>query len=441
VEGTESGRGLLYDALADERFMWALLDAVLRGRSVQGLHKPLVPSRTRALGAAIEGERAPRPRLRAGDQSNTSIVYGDRAVLKIFRRAGDGVNPDLEIGRYLTERTDFAHTPRTLGALEYGDAREDRCTIGILQGWVENEGDAWTLTLDLLQDYLERALAVPEPPIDPETIRLIGGPDPSIQSLDMLGTYGELARLLGERTAELHLALASGRLDPAFEPEPFSKLYQRASYQSMRNTAARSLDLLESHVSDLAPDSAERAGIVLGARERIDHVFRFLLGGRLAGKRTRCHGDYHLGQILYTGRDFVILDFEGEPARPISERRLKRSPLVDVAGMLRSFDYASWYWLVNAATEGIVRIEDVPLLEPWVRLWARLVSRLFLEAYLPPVQAAGLLPNRRAEAADLLHVFMLEKGLYELGYELGHRPAWVDVPLRGIIELIGKDIR
>jgi len=155
--------------------------------------------------------------------------------------------------------------------------------------------------------------------------------------------------------------------------------------------------------------------------------------------RTRGHGDYHLGQILYTGRDFVILDFEGEPARPIAERRLKRSPLVDVAGMLRSFDYASWYWLIKVATEGIVRVEDVPLLEPWVRLWSRTVSRIFLDAYRPPIQRAGLLPSDDREVAGLLHALMLEKSLYELGYELGHRPEWVDVPLRGAVELIRED--
>ena len=438
VEGADEGRGLLYDALADEAFTAALLDAIRRGRTVQGRQGALVPSRSRALRDVIEGEPAPVPRLRALEQTNTSIVYGDRAVLKIFRRPGEGVNPDLEIGRHLTDRVGFAHTPATLGALEYGTARESRRTIGILQGWVENEGDAWSLTLDLLQEYLEHALARREPAPSDE-IHLIGGADPPIEAIDALGTYGEMARLLGERTADLHLSLATHLQDPDFEPEPFGKLYQRARYQSMRNTATRSLDLLEQHLSALPEAAALDARQILGARTRIDDIFRSLVGKRLGGRRTRCHGDYHLGQILYTGRDFVILDFEGEPARPITERRLKRSPLVDVAGMLRSFDYASWYWLIKAATEGIVRVEDVAPLEPWARLWSRLVSRLFLEAYRPPVQAAGLLPGDDVEVSEFLHVLMLEKSLYELGYELGHRPEWVGVPLRGVVELIGEE--
>jgi len=178
---------------------------------------------------------------------------------------------------------------------------------------------------------------------------------------------------------------------------------------------------------------------VLDARSRIDGVLRSIVGRRLVGRRTRCHGDYHLGQILYTGRDFVILDFEGEPARPIAERRLKRSPLVDVAGMLRSFDYASWYWLVKAATEGNIRVEDVPAAEPWARLWSRLVGRVYLEAYLPPVQEAGILSSDPEQISGLLDVLLLEKSLYELGYELGHRPEWVGVPLRGIVELLGEE--
>lgn len=438
VEGAEHGHGLLFDALADEEFDAALLDAIRRGRSVPGRHGTLVPSRTPALRAVLDGDGGARARLRGVEQSNTSIVYGDRAVLKVIRRPGEGMNPDLEIGRHLTERTRFPGTPSTLGALEYGDPRQTRRTIGILQSWVENEGDAWSLTLDRIQEYLEQALALDGPVFDARRIDLVGGPDPPAEALSAIGSQAELARLLGERTAELHLSLATAAGDPEFETEPFGTLYQRARYQSMRNTASRSLDLLQGRVAGLEGEASEDARLVLDGRERIDAILRSIVGRRFAGRRTRCHGDYHLGQVLYTGRDFVILDFEGEPARPIAERRLKRSPLVDVAGMLRSFDYASWYWLVKAATEGNLRVEDVPAARPWARLWSRVTGRLFLSAYLPSVQAAGLLPSDEEQIRDLLHILLLEKSLYELGYEIGHRPEWVGVPLRGIVELLGE---
>jgi maltose alpha-D-glucosyltransferase / alpha-amylase len=440
VEGAPDGRGLLYDALADEAFGAALLELVRRGRTLQGQRGALIPSRTRALRTALHGDESPAPRLRAVEQTNTSLVYGDRAVLKIFRRLGEGVNPDLEIGRHLTERAAFSHTPATLGALEYAGSREIPRCVGILQAWVDNEGDAWSLTLDLLQEYLERALAQGQPPPEGSYRALIGGAGLPAELADKLGVYAELARLLGERTAELHLALAADRQNPDFAPEPFGTLYQRARYQSMRNTAARSLDLLHSQSVTFEGRVAEDARSVLAARERIDETFRSMVGPRMTGMRIRCHGDYHLGQILYTGRDFVILDFEGEPDRAIAERRLKRSPLVDVAGMLRSFDYASWHWLVKAGMEGIVRTEDVVRLEPWARLWSHQVGRLFLEAYRLGIQSAGLLPEPAENIAKLLHVLMLDKSLYELGYELGHRPDWIGVPLRGVLELLGEVI-
>jgi maltose alpha-D-glucosyltransferase/alpha-amylase len=440
VEDAADGRGLLHDACADGPFASALLDMIRRGRSVRGEQGVLAPSRTRALRSALSTDDDPVPRLRAAEQSNTSLVYGDVATLKIFRRTGEGVNPDLEIGRFLTEKAGFAHTPATLGALEYRGHREAPRSLGILQAWIENEGDAWSLTLDHVQEYLDMALARGEPPSAEERSSggafWMEGARPSEQAIDRLGIYAEHIRQLGERTASLHLALASDRQAPDFAPEPFGTLYQRARYQSMRNTAARSLDLLRRSRHDLTERAERYAARLLEAEDRMDRVFRWMVGTRIGGLRTRCHGDYHLGQVLYTGRDFAILDFEGEPDRPISERRLKRSPLYDVAGMLRSFDYAAWYWLVRAGNEGTVRTEDVARLEPWVRTWSHTASQLFLDAYRPSVRAAGLLPDAPEDSGRLLHALMLEKSLYELGYELGHRPDWLGVPLRGALALL-----
>jgi maltose alpha-D-glucosyltransferase/alpha-amylase len=248
----------------------------------------------------------------------------------------------------------------------------------------------------------------------------------------MVGAYLETARLLGQRTGELHLALCSVSDDPDFAPEPFTALYQRALYQSMRNLTTRTFDLLREHLGELPGDVASQARRVLERESRILEIFRGLIGRKMTATRARCHGDYHLGQVLYTGRDFVIIDFEGEPARPLTERRLKRSPLRDVAGMLRSFQYAACTVLHGSS----IRPEDVPVLEPWARFWQLWVSSAFLRAYLRATQDSPVVPRSRAELQLLLDVLLLEKAIYELGYEVNHRPAWVRVPLQGILELV-----
>jgi maltose alpha-D-glucosyltransferase/alpha-amylase len=207
-------------------------------------------------------------------------------------------------------------------------------------------------------------------------------------------------------------------------------------YQSMRNSATRAFELLREHLSQLEESVASEAVALLGFEGQLLEVLRSIVGSRLGGTRIRIHGDYHLGQVLYTGSDFVIIDFEGEPARPLSERRLKRSPLRDVAGMLRSFDYAAHTALFSSAERGMIRVEDVPVLEPWARFWRQWVSSAFLRAYLPPVSEAGLIPTDREQLRRLLHVLLLDKSIYELGYELNNRPSWARIPIRGILDLL-----
>jgi maltose alpha-D-glucosyltransferase/alpha-amylase len=252
-----------------------------------------------------------------------------------------------------------------------------------------------------------------------------------------MGTHLEVARLLGQRTAELHLALAHDSEDPAFAPEPFTTLYQRSLYESMRKSVTRNLNLLRRRLDDPTQPPGSEARRLLEREEELVEAFRAIVGTRLGGRRIRVHGDYHLGQVLYTGNDFVIIDFEGEPARPLTERRLKRSPLRDVAGMLRSFDYAAQTALFGSAERGAIREEDVPILLPWGRSLTQWGGSAFLRAYLPPVQAAGLVPAERDELAVLLRVLLLDKALYELGYELNNRPGWSRIPIRGILDLLG----
>jgi maltose alpha-D-glucosyltransferase/alpha-amylase len=371
------------------------------------------------------------------EQSNTSVVYGGRFILKLFRRSDEGVNPDLEIGRFLTERTAFANVPQVMGAIEYRRKTREMMTLGILQEFVSNVGDAWSYTLDSLSHYFERALAHPEAQVPTVQQKpLVNRLDDELPVLarELIGSYLESARLLGQRTAELHMALASSPDDPNFSPEPFSTLYQRSIYQSVQSQTSQVFHLLRDRLKQLPEGAREDAQKVLDLEAEVRRSYRSILQRRLNAMRIRTHGDYHLGQVLYTGRDFVIIDFEGEPARPLSERRIKRTPLRDVAGMLRSFHYASY-----AALYGLVpgiRPEDFPALEPWAQFWSPWVSATFLKAYLATAKEEPFLPKDQVELQVLLDVYLLEKAIYELGYELNSRPDWVKVPLQGLLQLL-----
>ncbi|MDH4045612.1 MAG: phosphotransferase, partial [Gemmatimonadota bacterium] len=253
---------------------------------------------------------------------------------------------------------------------------------------------------------------------------------PAITALT--GAYLDAARLLGLRTAELHLALGSGTDDDAFAPEAFTSLYQRSLYQSLRAKAEKSLTLLSQRLRILPPDTRDRAAAVLATRDTLMAHLRAVSQRRLGGMRIRCHGNYHLGEILFTGRDFVIVDFEGEHALSLDQRRMKRSPLVDVAGMLRSFDYAAR----SALLDGRVRPGDVDILAPWADAWSYWISRAFVDAYRETIEPTGLLPRSANDVRLLLDCYQLEKALYEVAHELNHRPTWTAIPLHGIETLL-----
>jgi maltose alpha-D-glucosyltransferase/alpha-amylase len=390
---------------------------------------------------SFRGERldlaALEPSLLRAEQSNTSVIYGDRWILKLFRRNTDeGLNPDLEIGLFLTTKASFPYTPAVDGALEYQRPRGGSRTLGILQRFVHNEGDAWRYTLDTLGTYFEEALTrTPQPGSLPAaTGALVDMSEKEIPPAceEVIGPYMESARLLGQRTGELHLALASERTDPIFAPEPFTALDRRSLYQSFRTSAAQSLTALKRRQTSLPEDTRAGARKIVSLEKEILKRFHAVVEQNITGMRIRCHGDYHLGQVLYTGKDFIIIDFEGEPARPIGERRLKRSPLRDIAGMLRSFHYAA----VTKLRSGEFRPEDAPALQPWAEFWRLWVSVAFLKSYFETTREADLLPKRKAETATSLDLYLLEKVVYEIRYELNHRPDWVSVPIQGILELL-----
>ncbi|MCW2962023.1 MAG: trehalose synthase [Thermoleophilia bacterium] len=428
----------VFDGLVDDDFNAALLDSILRRRKLSGSAGRIEPVTTASLRALRDVGDSEAPNALSVEQSNSTIAYGNRYLLKVFRLLEDGTNPDVELGRYLSEDGVFPHSPAVAATLEYRsgpDAGTERArTVGVLQEYVENEGDAWSYTLDALRRFADEALARPEMPKQPDAdIMRRVWQDPPQLAHDTIGAYLESARMLGTRTAELHAALAAAPEEGPLAPEPTTPMYRRSLYQAMRATTRRTFVALRKLSS-----SQPALDDVLALEQRILDRFARLLDIGLGDVRIRVHGDYHLGQVLWTGRDFRIIDFEGEPQRPIGERRIKRSALKDVAGMLRSFDYAAWT-VYHEHAEGQ---ESGPLAErlgEWMDYWYRWVSATFLRSYLETANEGGFLTEDQGDLGIMLDALLMEKALYELTYEANNRPGWVWIPARGLEQLLGSD--
>src|SRR5258707_496688 len=372
VHSTARGTDLhLRNALIDDEFLRILLDAIEKKAAFRGYAGEIHASFTSVF-PALCGTTASvlQPRPIKAEQSNSSIIYGNRAILKFFRRTADGENPDLEIGRFLTEAKNFPHIPAVAGWIEYQGKDDSEMSLGILQAFVPNVGDAWQLTLKALSSFWKEAEAYSElhpgawlqnhAPVADDRQNL---PAPI---LNHISPYLDAVSRLGKRTAELHLALGSESTDPGFVPEPFTASFLREVKEALQTLAKRNFALLAIKLEELPAEMREKANDLIVRQGEILRRYDAMLGGPIRAMRTRIHGDYHLGQVLYTGSDFMIVDFEGEPARPLSERRMKRSPLQDVAGMLRSFHYAAFSFQLVASDEmTATEIKDYE-----VRMWA-----------------------------------------------------------------------
>jgi maltose alpha-D-glucosyltransferase/alpha-amylase len=368
----------------------------------------------------------PESHILGVEQSNSSMLFENKFFLKLYRKLEDGVNPDVEVTQFLTERANFSGVPAFNGVIEYRRGKSEPTVVCLMQSSISSEGDAWSLTLDAVGRYYERVLAR-KADLQQQT-----GPPGGLLGELIGGVYPEKAILLGQRTGELHLALASSADDPSFAPEPFNAMAQRSAYQNMRALLRRNFDLLRKRMVDLSEAFRAEANEVLVAEKEIEAREKRLLDRKTNAAKIRIHGDYHLGQVLSTGKDFVILDFEGEPARPLSERRLKRSALRDVAGMMRSFQYAAY----SALWQPAMRSEDVPFLERWADFWYRQMSSVFLQSYLKSTVGAVFVPKNTDDLQIILEAYLLDKAVYEIGYELNHRPDWVVIPIRGIKHIL-----
>ncbi|MDQ5825199.1 MAG: putative maltokinase [Chloroflexota bacterium] len=439
VGGTE---GMLYDASQDKQFASLLLESIMKGETFGDTDYSLVAWPTAAFGQVLgDGSEPVEPKIMKAQQSNTSIAYGGRAILKMFRRLEEGTSPDLEIGRFLGEQG-FEHTPPLAGALEFKTKDGDEpLTLAILQGFVSNQGDAWEYTLDSLEGYYNNAASsgadnVPQSPQGDHLLEVLDQEVPG-PVREALGSYLDSARLLGRRTAEMHLALASSGDDPAFAPEPFTPGYMASRYESVSGLTEQAFRLLESKAEDLPGETRDQAREVIQSREQILSRFEVMLQGQIEAVRTRVHGDYHLGQVLWTGSDFVIIDFEGEPVRSLKERREKHSPLKDVTGMLRSFHYAAYAAMFSRVTKGVVASESQAGIEGWAEAWHKWVGAAYLKEYLDVAASGNFLPGNPADLRTLFDIYLLEKAVYELIYELNNRPDWIRIPLQGVRELVG----
>jgi len=431
----------LANAVTHEGFLDALLDGIENEATHRGIHGEIRARKTAALRSLrpVRSEPLAARALRA-EQSNSSIVYGDRLVLKLFRRAEDGVNLDLEIGTFLSERAHFANVPPVAGSLEYQGAQGKHATLGILQGFVANQGDAWQFTLAAVSEAFRTSKKAADevthlPPAATHPLAIYQNELPSA-ARDWLGPYLADVELLAKRTAEMHAALASDSTDRAFAPEPFTLSYQSLFEESSLESIVNVFSVLRQRLPELPADIRARAESLAGREVELAHVFHDPLGQHIDAMRTRIHGDYHLGQVLYTGKDFIIIDFEGEPARPLAERRIKRSPMQDVAGMMRSFHYAAFAGLLAPAEGPSISADELRELAPVAESWHAWVASRFLKAYFDNAVAAGRGSGRREDAILLLRMHLLEKAIYELGYELNNRPAWVGIPLEGISKLL-----
>jgi maltose alpha-D-glucosyltransferase/alpha-amylase len=465
----QAGEGIVYDALANPAESEQLLAAIAGRRHIRGSRGTLTGAPTPTWRAVMNGSALPAARAPArAEQSNSSIRFGDRLILKAYRRLHAGTHPEVEMGRHLYERAGFRHIAPVLGTLTYTGAQS--LTLGIVHAFVPNEGDGWSAALAAVGEVLSTG---GDPPAvsaaDPIALALAGDEPP------MVGPFREAARLMGRRTAEMHLAIAAAE-EPALAPEPYTPHAKRSVLESRRAQLAQTEQMLRTAIPRLPAAVAAEASELLPRFPAILERFRAVAEGPQAGLRIRCHGDYHLGQVLLAGGDFVILDFEGEPARSFGDRRRKASAMRDVAGMVRSLHYAAMtglrQWVAAGGATAMVAGSAAGSAPSWAAgsavgpaagstqgltpgstpswaagpaagpaeaaatAWYRGCAAAFLAGYLGAAASAPYMPPDEDELRRTLAGSLLEKALYEVRYELDNRPDWVGIPLAGLRELL-----
>ncbi|KAA0683325.1 maltose alpha-D-glucosyltransferase [Roseomonas genomospecies 6] len=416
--------GAIFDAMQADAFIRSLLAALREGRDIPASHGTIRFSPTGCM-ADLAVEEDTEIRRLGVEQSNSSILVGSQAVLKAFRRLTPGAHPELEVGRFLTEVAGFQNTPPLLGSVEHVAEDGTPTALFVLQGFVRNQGDGWSSTVDsLVRDLDDIRLGLSHDLEEPEE----GEP---------FGMHTAMMATLGQRTAELHCALAKRTGDAAFDPEPVTADDLKSWGEAARRQAEAAFAALPGALDRLAPAVREQAESLLARRTDVMNRLAELADTAPQGEKTRIHGDYHLGQVLRAQNDWYIIDFEGEPAKTLEERRAKHSPLRDVAGMLRSFNYATWAALFRIDETGT--LEEAGAVMEAALDWERRSMQCFLDAYRSTIAACPDVPDGTGEDRRLLALFLMEKALYEIAYEAANRPNWIGIPVKGVLGLLDGD--
>ena len=410
--------GVMGDAFADERFCRAVVAAMGQRRELRTANGTLrfLPTTAYTELAGADFYKLPVGRPQAAS-SNTIVTFGERLFLKGYRRVRPGVNPEFEVGRFLTEVANFPHCVPVVGVVEYRGTDGGLMTLGLLQAYVSNQGDGWGYTLAYLQRALDLQRANDSTPAPEETH----------------GAYLALAETLGRRTGELHIAFTTPSDDPAFKPEPLASSDVAAWREKTLAEARQTFAMLERALPQLDGATLADAQAVLAAQRSLLDLISQTAAPVGRALKTRIHGDYHLGQVLLVRNDFVVIDFEGEPGRSFDERRARQSPLRDVAGMLRSFSYARAGGLRSITASA----DEMAQLVTFAAQWEKAARNAFMQGYTTAVQGGALYESFESQRS-LLALFELEKALYELRYELNNRPDWVGIPLAGILGLVPR---
>ncbi|MGE5354121.1 MAG: maltose alpha-D-glucosyltransferase [Acidobacteriota bacterium] len=430
--GNESG--FLFDAIYSEDVRNHFLQMIQNKKKIKGGEGVLSAERSKKFNRLLGQADLPgHSRVLKAEQSNSSVLYGETFFLKFYRHVEEGINPDAEMIRFLSEEKNFENVPPYAGSLEYHSSGAEPHVLALLQKFTFNQGDAWTVTLDAVGRYFERVISQ-KPKAQNFDMNLENIFDLRFQDMpevlqNLIGTsFFEKASLLGKRTGQMHAALSASE-DPDFAPEAFTMHYQKSLYQTLQTNTRRGMEFLRGSLKTLPPNMKKEAEKILSLEDKILEYCKGILNKKISAKKIRIHGDYHLGQVLNTGDDFMIIDFEGEPVRSPGERRLKYTAMRDVAGMVRSFHYAVYSVFFQRSK---MHPEDASIMQPWIEPWYYYITGAFLSSYLEAIKGYDIVPEKRDELNILLTLFLIDKSIYEVGYELNNRPDWVIIPMQGI---------
>ncbi len=430
--------GILFDAVFSENYRNTLLENIKKGKKVNSGNETLEFSKGKEK-IKLKTESF-NSRILETEQNNTSIIYDNKYLLKLYRRLDSTINPDLEITKYLSETAQFKNAPKFVGSISYHTAIRNNVILGMAQDLEANHSNAWEYTKDALHRYIDNVLTRhKEVKLNQSNYNLTEPIDyseiPEDMKMLMGNIFPERIALLGQRSVEMHQALASHPGTKDFEHEDFSLHYQRSLFSSLQSLTRSTFENLEKNLNDLPEAIKEEAQEVLDMRNEVLECFKRVFDHKIPTLKIRTHGDFHLNQVLWTGKDFMIKNYEGEPARPFSERRLKRSPLRDVAAMIRSFHYAAYSSIMEHEYDKLRKDSG---LEKWAESWYYYITRLFLHGYFENMGENNFIPKDKEDYNILLDTFLLEKAVYELNYELNNRPDWVLIPIRGIRSIIER---